>query len=159
MKAREAVLKIMLQAGKPITPKQIAEALGKKPGTIRVMMISLREAGEVKPSGGYGLWTLAKTNALLKEKLTVARDDEGKKTNSLRKQKTNALKQAGEVELSEKEKARIAYNLEQNRRNALNPERKKAHNQKWREQNPDKVKASRIKQYAKKYAELTKGTR
>jgi hypothetical protein len=179
MKARDEVLKVMQDAGKPITPREIAEALGKKPGTVRVMMIALREAGEVKPSGSYGLWTLAKTNASGKQKLTVDRDAEGKKTNaSPRKKltgKTNALPNASQQdpkpELSDKEKARIVYNLMQNKRHAV-PEvraRRREQNKKWRDAHPDKarqstkrwrknhpgeVEASRIRQYAKRYAEL-----
>jgi len=185
---REAVLRVVLEASGPISGVEIARTLGKKPGAIRKMLWTLKEAGQVKPAG-YGLWISGNAsvtlsgNALVTLPVKLARDGKAPKSgNASRKAVTvsgNALKpgrKAGQVELSEEEKARIAYNLEQNRRNARPEVRKRrneqnrkwreAHRQflieysrKWRKEHPDKVKASRIKQYAKKYAEPTRGTK
>ena len=169
---REAVLKAILEADRPIAGKEIAEALQKKPGTIRKMLFILKEAGEVKPAG-YGLWIAG--NASVTLPVTVATVPGVKKSgNASRKAVTvsgNALKpgkKAGQVELSEKEKARIAYNLMQNARHAIpevrarrreqnrkwrlaHPDKARKASKRWRKENPDKVEASRIRQYAKRY--------
>jgi len=166
MKPREAVLKIIQEAGCPIAGKEIAAALKKNPGTIRVMLFALKQAGQVKSAGGYGLWELRKTNALTKPKLTLASNAGMEKTNGLHRKKLTVKTNALKPELSEVEKARRVYNIEQNKRNAKNREKVRERNRKWREanrekakecsrrwrkENPEKSKASQIKYYAKKY--------
>lgn len=61
MTPRQAVLKIILEAGRPIDGKEIAEALKKKPGTVRKMLFILKEQGQIKPAKGRGLWELMVT--------------------------------------------------------------------------------------------------
>jgi len=171
---REAVLKIIQAVGRPVTPKEIADRLGKKPNTIRVMFFALKQAGLIKPAGKYGKWELANASLMLPNALKTLASVAGRqKTNALPNASLmvsgNALKpekKASQGELSDIEKARIAYNIEQNKRNAKNRERRRELNRKWREANPEKAKAcskqwreanqdrvkeSRIKRYAKKY--------
>lgn len=176
---REAVLKVILEATGPISGKAIARSLGKKPGAIRKMLFILKGAGQVKPAG-YGLWISgnASGNGLTLLPITLAPEGKRIKTgNALGKTVTvsgNALKQPGQVELSEEEKARIAFNVEQRirinrpeqkaKRKEYNRKWREAHREysreygrKWRKEHPEKAKASKIKQYAKKYEELTRG--
>jgi len=153
---REAVLKMVLEAGRPITGKEIAGTLKKKPGTIRKMLFILKEAGQVNPAG-YGLWIAggnASGNASVTLPVTVATDPElTKNGNASRKAVTvsgNALKpgrKAGQSpgDLPEAEKARIALNREQNRWNAKNREKKREYNRKWRKANLEKAKACQRK--------------
>lgn len=49
---RVAVLRVLGHAGEPLTPKQVAEALGKKEGAIRLMLRRMDQAGEVVGKSG-----------------------------------------------------------------------------------------------------------
>lgn len=170
---REAVLKIIQSAGRPVAGKEIAAALKKNPGTIRKMLFILKAEGQVKPAGEYGKWIAG--NASVTLPVTLAAVSKATKSgNAFRKAVTvsgNALKpgkKEGGGELSEKEKARIAYNAAQNKRHALpeirarrreqnrkwrlaHPDKARKATKRWRKEHPDEVEASRIRQYAKQY--------
>jgi len=148
---RELLLKALVGAGGPARPSELAAAVGKQSGAIRKMLTTMKQAGQVEQVS-YGYWQ-AVTPAV-----TVSGNTSGQ-----------AVTLPGKVKgLSDIEKARIAYNLEQNQRNArpenrakrneasrkwrkANREKVNQASQKWRKEHPDAVKASWIKQYAKKY--------
>jgi len=160
---RELLLKAMVEAGKPVKPSELAARVGKQSGAIRKMLLTLKESGQVEQVS-YGYWqavTLAGNTS--RQAVTVSGNTSGR-----------AVTLPGKIKgLSNAEKARLAYNAEQNKRNALpanrakrkeqnrkwredNPDKIKACARKWRKANPEKIKAWRLKHYAKKYQELTK---
>ncbi len=49
---RVAVLRVLVDAGESLTPKQVAEALGKKEGSVRLMLRRMDQAGEVVGRSG-----------------------------------------------------------------------------------------------------------
>ena len=155
---RELLLKAMVEAGKPVKPSELAARVGKQSGAIRKMLLTLKESGQVEQVS-YGYWqavTLAGNTS--RKAVTVSGNTSGK-----------AVTLPGKVKgLSNAEKARLAYNAEQNKRlsspenkakvkarnkqwRADNPEKVKEGMRKWRKANPEKIKEWRLKHYAKKY--------
>ncbi len=48
---RKAVIRVLIDAGQPMTPAAVAKELGKKGSTVRMMLTRMSKAGEIIPLG------------------------------------------------------------------------------------------------------------
>ena len=170
---RELLLQAIRKAGKPVGPGELAARLGKRPGAIRKMLNTLKQAGQVKQAG-YGKWQVTPGGNTSRKAVTLPvtlnKNTTGRASgNTSGRVVTLSGKGKG---LSDTEKIAIArreYNQEyyaKNRRELQVKSKtyREAHhqeilkyNREWKKVNPDKVKAQRQRIWIKKYNQAHPG--
>ena len=59
---RHQVIEVLRQVGEPMRPKEIAEALGKTPGSVRILLTRLIDEGSIKKTG-YGRYAITSNSS------------------------------------------------------------------------------------------------